>query len=76
MKGKGFYIIIREPAQGPWYPASFPHQHEDYDTALKEARRLASAAPGDRFYVFQARASVARQEPVTVTELEIDEIPF
>lgn len=74
--GKGFFIIIREPDRGPWQPSDYPHQHETYADALKEARRLADVAPGSRFYVFQVRASAVRQQPVTVTEFDTDDIPF
>lgn len=52
-------------------------RHVSEDLARAEAKRLAIAHRGQRFYVLQA-SSFAEVEPVPVREIELDhlEIPF
>jgi len=49
-------------------------QHDTYDAAVREAKRLAQIAPGSKFYILQAKDVVQTIDPVEIKPLL--EIPF
>ena len=63
-----FYVV--------WNPARDAprHRHDDYDGALREAKRLAAQNPGQDFYVLSAVAKASTVDPVRV--VTFDSIPF
>lgn len=56
--GARFWMVWRAGAAGP------THKHATADLAYAEARRLAAAHPGARFYVLEAIGTVAGQVSV------------
>lgn len=63
-----------------WNPdGSMPRQrHTSYDSAVREASRLAERHGPQQFFVLEAVSVAKRTEPVTVTPLLLDDdgIPF
>ena len=53
-------------------------EHPDEAAAIREAKRLASANPGQKFLVLKTVAEAERVEPVRLKRFEAmdDEIPF
>lgn len=63
-----FWLVWNLKARNP------RHQHSTKDSAIEEAKRLATQNPGQAFYVVHA-TSVARSNEVAVTALA-ESIPF
>ena len=59
-----------------WNPnANFPrYRHYSRDSAIREARRLADANPGEQFFVMAPVGLAVRRDPVEW--IEADDIPF
>lgn len=73
----GFWMVMaNEPGRHP--PTV---RHSDYQTAVREAKRLALKVPGEKFFVLAAVGVANTPEPVTFEKLHhrdefTDEIPF
>lgn len=66
-----FYIIWNP--KGPHAPQEV---HQAASTAESEAKRLATAYPGQSFYVMQATMRARTVDPVEVERFDTDIIPF
>ena len=71
------YIVVRKEA-GRLCPSPNPATHDDFQTAKREAARLAGLHKGTEFHVFAARGHAAVRDPVDWTDHtpSDDEIPF
>lgn len=66
---RDFYLVWNPQGGNPWV------RHLSLDDAVRESRRLATAAPGTDFYVLHA-VSVSRvKDPVETIGLD-DGLPF
>lgn len=73
-----YWIVIRERG-GMLFPAASPATHDSPEFAKREAKRLASENPGQRFYVFEAVGVAHKPDPVVWMEkrpLDDDGVPF
>lgn len=72
-----FFIVVRIDNLGNWNLAPRPHHHDNYDNAVKEAKRLGDGNPGNEFLVLESRGAAYRPQVVTRREHCTDrEIPF
>lgn len=62
-----FYLVWRQGGDAP------VREHTDYDSAKREARRLASQLPGSKFFVLTPSMSCVSN---TIVEQHFDDLPF
>lgn len=71
MNADDSFFVVWEPQNGP--PIV---KHDSYESAKREAMRLARANRGRRFYVLQSRAHAVLDEVQFVEHDDGCEIPF
>lgn len=69
MKAAPFWLVWREGGYSPTV------RHRSMDKAEAEAKRLATACPGETFWVLPAAISV-RTDVFTIERFDLDNIPF
>lgn len=63
-----FYLIWNPNAASPTF------RHYTKESAIQEARRLATKTPGATFYILEAQLAAKKPDPVKIYEL--DGVPF
>lgn len=61
---KSPHIVVLKNRHGKLQPSTFPFIHQDEQSALTEAKRLANVSKGDTFVVFRAIGEAKAQVPV------------
>lgn len=72
MTEDGFWMVM---ADKPDRPAPRVRHHR-VETAINEAKRLAAATPGEKFYVLAVCGVARKIDPVSYEFIETDSIPF
>ena len=70
LKTNSFWMVLSERS------SETRVRHQTFLEAQQEARRLASANMGTKFYVLQSVGHAIRDEPTSWHEHETDPIPF